>query len=358
MRKRPLMIACDVGRGLLVGSVPLAVAVKHLSMLHLYVVGLACGLLVVYAEVACQSYVPLLLPKTRLAQGVGWIGTTNALTAVLGPASLGLLVVVCGGIGWVMLVDALSFAVSVTCLLAIGRRGPAGDVALAGPSRRLGPQIAEGLRFVLGHPVLRRVVACSAMSNVADVMTGALVVLFLVRDLHATPATTGLVLGIGGVVGGLAAQWLAAQWLARLVGSARALWAGKLVIGAASLCIPCAQPGWGIWLVSVGLFAANAAVVSYNVLQISYRQLICPPPLRGRMNASVRWIIRGLMPLGGVLAGGLGTWLGVRTALAVAVLAGWAAVFWIVASPLRQLRDVPGRVKSQDLGDGLVSGRR
>lgn len=98
--------------------------------------------------------------------------------------------------------------------------------------------------------------------------------------------------------------------------------------------------------------------MSYNVLQISYRQLICPPPLRGRMNASVRWIIRGLMPLGGVLAGGLGTWLGVRTALAVAVLAGWAAVFWIVASPLRQLRDVPGRVKSQDLGDGLVSGRR
>jgi MFS family permease len=337
MRKRPLMIGCDVARAVLVASVPAAVAVDRLTTVQLYVVALLCGLLVVYFEVACQSYVPTLLAPRHLVQGVGWIGTANALSSVIGPASLGVLVALCGGIGQVLLVDAVSFAVGVGCLIAVRRTDP--PPSATGARRRIGPEIAEGLRFVLGHAVLRRVVACSATSNVCDVMTSALIVLFLVRDLHASAATIGLVLGLGGV-GGVVGGLLSAP-LARLVGSARALWLGKLVLGGFSLCIPLARPGWGIWLASVGLFAAGAAVVSYNVLQIAYRQLICPPHLLGRMNASVRWMIRGLMPAGGLLAGGLGTWMGVRPALAVAVVGGWAAVFWLVLSPLRHLRDVP-----------------
>jgi hypothetical protein len=92
--------------------------------------------------------------------------------------------------------------------------------------------------------------------------------------------------------------------------------------------------------VAAGLFASRLSTVAYNVLQITYRQSICPPELLGRMNASIRWLIRGAMPFGGLLAGILGAWLGARTTLAVAVTCSWLAVLWLVFSPLRRQRDL------------------
>lgn len=331
-RKRPLMIGADVLRAALVGSVPLAAVLGVLTIGHLYAVALLCGLLVVAAEVAGQSFVPLLLPPDRLVAGVSGIGTAKAVAGAVGPAVFGLLVGWFGDVARVLLLDAVTFLLSAGCLLAVRRAEP---VRGGGPRRRLAREVGDGLRFVLRHPVLRRVVLCSATANLCDVMLGALVVLYLVRELGASPATTGVVLGAGSV-GGIAGGLLAAP-LARWVGSARALWLGKLSIGAVGLLTPVGGP----WQTAVGLFASSAAVMSYNVLQIAYRQQICPPELLGRMNATVRWLIRGLMPAGGLLAGALGTWIGVRPALAVAVVGGWAAVFWLVLSPLRRLRDVP-----------------
>jgi hypothetical protein len=102
--------------------------------------------------------------------------------------------------------------------------------------------------------------------------------------------------------------------------------------------VPLAEPGWRIVLFPIGFAASSFSAVVYNVAQVSYRQAICPPRLLGRMNAAVRWVVWGTIPLGGLLGGALGAWLGVRPTLWLAFAGSWAAGWWVFFSPLRDLR--------------------
>ena len=129
--------------------------------------------------------------------------------------------------------------------------------------------------------------------------------------------------------------------LAAAIGSARIIWFSMLVFGLPQLLIPLAEPGWRVALFPVGMATFAFSAVVYNVAQVSYRQAICPPRLLGRMNAAVRWVVWGTLPLGGVLGGVLGTLLGVRPTLWIGFAGSWAAGFWVFFSPLRRLRDVP-----------------
>ncbi len=87
----------------------------------------------------------------------------------------------------------------------------------------------------------------------------------------------------------------------------------------------------------------------YNVAQVSYRQAICPPRLMGRMNAAVRWVVWGTLPLGGLLGGALGTAAGVRTTLWIAFAGSWLAGWWVFFSPLRGMRDIPEQKELEEL---------
>jgi MFS family permease len=144
------------------------------------------------------------------------------------------------------------------------------------------------------------------------------------------------VASLGGVVGGVLSGRLS-----RLIGSARIIWFSMLVLGLPQLLVPLAGPGWLVVLFAVGFAGFSFSAVVYNVAQVSYRQAICPPRLLGRMNAAVRWVVWGTLPLGGVLGGAFGTWLGVRATLWIAFAGSWAAGWWVYFSPLRGLRDIP-----------------
>lgn len=336
--KYRIMLWCNASRGLILATIPIAAFTGHLSMALLYFAAFTTGAFTVFFEVAYQSFVPTLLGREQLVDGNGKLATTNALSAVVGPTLAGLLVTAFGQAARAIIADCLSFLVSIGTLLLIRtkeRPTARPDTPRAGTFR----QIGEGLSFIANHRVLRRVVACAAVSTLFNSVLILLIVVFLVRDLHAAPSLIGLTLGVGsagGVVGGLIAGPLA-----RRIGSARLLWLGKLSLGWLALLIPLARPGWSTALVPLGLFAVTTSLVMFNVSQVSYRQSVCPPELLGRMNASIRWVIRGAQPLGSLLGGVLGGWLGVRPTLLVAALGSWLAVLWIVASPLRGMREIP-----------------
>jgi MFS family permease len=129
--------------------------------------------------------------------------------------------------------------------------------------------------------------------------------------------------------------------LSRRIGSARIIWVSMLVLSLPQLLIPLAEPGWGVVLFVVGLAGFLFSAVIYNVAQVSYRQAICPPRLMGRMNAAVRWIVWGTLPLGGLLGGAFGTAVGVRPTLWIAFAGSWLAGWWVFFSPLRTMRDIP-----------------
>ena len=336
LRKHGLMMWCDVARFALLGSIPLAGVLWHVTLWQIYVVATLAGILSVFFDVSYQSYVPVLLDGEQLVDANGKLGSTNAFAGLVGPSLGGALVGFLGAAKAVT-ADAGSFAVSAVSLFLIRTPEPK-------PERRaehvtFRAAMNEGLSFVVKHPILRKIVACTGTSNFFSSGVGAVDIVFLVRVLHASPTVVGALFSlaaIGGVIGGLLAGRLG-----RWIGSARIIWVSTLVPTPLFLLMPLAQPGWGVLLFAVGMFAQYFLAVVYNTAQVSYRQRICPPQLLGRMNASVRWIVWGTMPLGALFGGAFGTWVGVRQTVAICAVGGMGAGLWVFFSPLRHMRDVP-----------------
>jgi MFS family permease len=335
--KRRLMIWCDVARMLIIGSVPLAAALGALTLGQLYAVAVTAGVCTVFFDVSYQSYLPVLIGKDDLVDGNGKLGATQSFAQVVGPGLGGGLVGLFGA-AQAMTADAISYLVSVASLLAIRARE---EPPHPDQRQKLRTEIAEGLAFVLRHPILRKIVACTGTANLFGSMATALEIIFMIRVLHVRPADTGLLIAVaslGGVAGGVVSGRLS-----RRIGSARIIWFSMLVLSLPQFLIPLAEPGWLVAALVVGLAGFWFSAVVYNVAQVSYRQAICPPRLLGRMNAAVRWVVWGTLPLGGLLGGVFGTWLGVRTTLWIGYTGSWAAGWWVYFSPLRGMRNIKDR---------------
>ncbi|HEX6526007.1 MAG TPA: MFS transporter [Streptosporangiaceae bacterium] len=333
--KRRIMIWCDAARLVIIGSVPLAAALGWLTMAQLYSVAVTAGVCTVFFDVSYQSYLPVLVPARQLVDGNGKTGATQAFAQVTGPRPG----------RWADRIARSSQGAVGRCdlLCHLGRVLLAIRIPEPVPPRTgrrsLRTEIAEGLAFVVRHPILRRIVACTGTANLFGGMQLAVEIIFLVRILHVRPADTGLIFAVasvGGVIGGLLAGRLS-----RWIGSARIIWYSMLVFGLPQLLVPLAEPGWRVLAFPVGFAAASFSAVVYNVAQVSYRQAVCPPRLLGRMNAATRWIVWGTIPLGAAIGGALGAALGIRAAIWIAFAGSWAAGWWVYFSPLRNARDIP-----------------
>jgi predicted MFS family arabinose efflux permease len=303
----------------------------------------------VFFDVAYQSYLPAVVTRDYLIDGNGKLGASQAFAQVTGPGLGGALVGLVGAAG-AMAADAISYGVSVASLLAIRVREQTPQAGPAGAGLRA--EIAEGLSFVLRHPILRKIAACTATANLFGSMAVALEIVFLVRVLRVRPADTGLLVAVaslGGVAGGVLAGRLS-----RRIGSARIIWYSMLVLSLPELLVPLAAPGWRVAAFGAGMASFSFGAVVYNVAQVSYRQAICPPRLLGRMNAAMRWVVWGTIPLGALLGGALGTLLGVRATLWIAFAGSWAAGWWVYFSPLRRMRTL----EDQSLEDERAPGSR
>ena len=261
-------------------------------------------------------------------------GLASGLVAVIGAARA-------------VTADALSYAASVTCLLLVKGDEPRPERRPAG-TRQLRRDITQGLAFIARHPVLRKITACAATGNLFIAMQIALNLLFLVRVLHMRPAFAGLATALGSL-GGIAGGMLAAS-LARRIGSARIIWFSLLVLDAPSLVLPLAAPGWRIALFVFGYGVSMFACSVFGASQLAYRQSVCPPDLRGRMNAASRWITWGVLPIGGLLGGFAGSAIGIRPSIWIAYAGSWAAGFLVYFSPLRRVRNVSDLAHNAQLG--------
>jgi MFS family permease len=338
LAKRRIMIWCDAARMLIIGSVPVTAAFGVLTIWQLYLVALSAGVCTVFFAVSYQSYLPALVGPDHLVDGNGKLGATQSLAQVSGPGIGGGLVGVLGAAN-AMGADAISYAVSVASLMAI--RLPEQSAAKS-QARHLRTEITEGLSFVVRHSIVRKIVACTATSNLFSGMVFALEIIFLVRVLKVRPADTGLIMAAGSL-GGVAGAILSGR-LRMWIGSARIIWFANIVLGLPGFGIPLAEPGWRVAAFVVGFAGFSFSAVVYNVAQVSYRQAICPPELLGRMNAAVRWIVWGTLPIGGLLGGAVGDAIGVRPTIWIGVAGSWAAGYFVYFSPLRTMREIPAHI--------------
>ncbi|WP_439378221.1 MFS transporter [Amycolatopsis lexingtonensis] len=340
MRRRRVMLTADFTRAALLLSVPVAWWAGVLTLAQLLVVVLFVGIATVFFDIAYQSYLPSLVGREHLLEGNAKLQAVQSVAQVAGPSGAGVLVQLITA-ATTVLVTAVGYLASALCLLRIRAAEPAPERT---EQARLLPQIAEGLRFVFSDKPLRSSVACTATANLFGGAFVAVQVLFFTRTVGLSPALVGVMLAVGGAGGILGAVCSGA--LTRRIGQARTIWLVPVLSWPAHLLIPWTAADWRLALTAFGEVVYGFGVIVYNVAQVSYRQAICPDRLLGRMNASVRFLVWGTLPLGGLLGGALGEGLGLRGAIWVAVAGEAAAALWVVCSPLRHMRDLPTEAKS------------
>jgi MFS family permease len=336
VRRRRLMIGADLGRVLALGSIPIAAAVGGLTLVQLFVVTLVSGVLTVFFDVAYQSYLLALVGRKHLVEGNAKLTGSAQVAAVAGPSVAGGLVQAIGSSAAVA-VDSASFLVSAVAVGAIRSPEPRPTVPEGGHPR-LVVGIAEGLRFVFGNALLRAIAATTSTSNLFSGVAAAVEIVFLVRQVHASPGVIGLLFALGGV-GGVAGAFAAGP-IARRLGGARATIIG-IAGSVGALLIPLTMPGAGLLYFGFGFLMVSFSAPVYNVNQVSFRQRLCPDRLLGRMNATMRFVVWGVLPIGALIGGILGAVFGLRTTLWIGALGQALAGIWLLASPMRGLRDFP-----------------
>ncbi|WP_156178538.1 MFS transporter [Saccharothrix sp. ST-888] len=335
MRKLPVLIRADVVRCLAVGSVPVAAAAHLLTMVQLYLVALVTGVATVFFDVAHQSFLPQLLPHRQLVEGNGALETVRSTAQVAGPGLGGGLVQLLGA-PLAIVADAIGYLTSALLLLGIRTREPRPEPA---PGRSLRADIAEGVSFVLRHPLLRTIAVTTSTSNFFAALLVAVQTVFWVRVLALSPGAIGLLLSVS-AIGGLAGA-LCAGPLAQRFGQARLIWLSLTVSSPFAVLWPLSGGGAGAAVFGAGSAVVLFSAVVYNVAQVSFRQSICPPALLGRMNATMRFLVWGTMPLGALAGGAIAAAAGPRAALWVCAAGFLTVPLPLLLSPLRRMRDLP-----------------
>jgi len=327
--RRAVLIGGDLGRAILILTIPLAYLAGVLSLPQLIAVGFLVGVLTVFFDVAYQAYLPSLIGREDLVEGNSKLEFSRSAAGLLGPGLGGLLVDLLRA-PIAMLVDAASFLASALFLATIrDQRGAAAALNDASESKSNGTapaptrgtmrrEIAEGLRYVFGHPALRTIGAATATSNLFSSIGGAAFMLFAINELQMTPALIGLAFSLGSV-GGLVASLVAGP-LSRRFGVGRVIVVTVALGGPFEFAVGLGSAGadaLNLALIAAAGFAMGGSGTIYNINQVSLRQAITPEAMSGRMNATMRWFVWGTMPIGSIIGGIIGETLGVRAAILI-----------------------------------------
>jgi MFS family permease len=338
--RRPILIVGDFGRAALYATVPIAYVADVLTLWQLYVVGFLVGAFQVFFDVAYQSYLPSLVDRDKIIEGNSKLEISRSASQLGGPGLGGLLVEIFTA-PYAVLVDALSFVGSGLFLLGIRKPEEKPERATVdGRKTSLWTELQEGFRFVLGNPNLRAQAACTGTSNFFSSVAFATFLVFAVRELELSAGVIGVIFSVG-AAGSFAAAFAANRLSSRFGIGPTTIAVGGLW-GPATVATGFAPVGDGaIPILLAATVISGFSIVVYNIVQVSYRQAICPPRLQGRMNSVMRFIVWGTIPLGTLAGGGLASWLGLREAIVIGGIGTGLAILWIVFSPQRHLREMP-----------------
>ncbi len=337
VRKRRVMMAADLVRAAALASIPVLWALDVLAVWQLIVVALIVGVAMVFFDVSYQSILPALVRPAQIAEANGKLESTHQLANLGGPAVGGWLLGILSA-PLAILTTVLTYLASFLALAFTRDR----EVPHPAAERRALPrEIGEGLRWVFGNALLRRIVATTGVSNLFATLSFTLLPIFLLRELDFTPAAMGVVFSLS-AVGGLLGAVVTPRIVARL-GEGPAIPVSALGFSLAAVFLPVAAlvPAVAFPLLVVQGFVSSFTVLVYNITQVTFRQRVTPPRLLGRMNASVRFCVWGVMPLAALAAGGLGTWLGTVPTLWIGAVGGLLSAAPVVFGPFWRLRALP-----------------
>jgi MFS family permease len=334
MRRRPLMIACDVVRALALAVVPIAAALDFLSLPLLFAVVFVTGSATVLFDVAAVSVLPSLVGRDNLLQANAAIETSRSAGTVAGPGIGGALVGAVKASGAIA-VDAASYVVSAVCLLMVRAPEPAPTHTGGQGLRSLG----AGFRQIRKSPVLRPQVIYLSTSGLLFGGVEALLIAFSVRDLGLSGPEVGIVMMVGNV--GALVGALTSRRLADRLGLGNTLVIGAFGTVAGTALVASAQTDHPLPWLLVGQFLTTLTILWFNIQSVTLRQAVTPDRVLGRVNASVRMVGWGAMPIGAATCGLIGGAVGMRETLAGLTVLSVVPAVVLALSGLRPLRTAP-----------------
>ena len=336
LRRRPLLIASDVIRALVLFSIPVAYVAGVLTMLNLYIAIFAEACLAAVFDSAYPAYVPSLVGTDRVVEANSNLAASSSIAEIGGPGLAGGLVQVVSA-PFAILVDAVSFVVSAISLLLIRTPEPARPART--DATPLLQEVLEGLRLVRRHRILFPIALSSVIGHVAGSFFGVLYTLFLLNDLHLEPLLLGIVVSAGGV-GSLVGS-LVAQRVIRRLGLGRAFLWTAVGGSALGILVPLATGPVVVatLMVLIPQLIGDGLQTIEGVAELSLIQGQTPDRILGRVNATMEVLSHGIAyPAGAILAAVVAERFGVRAGIAI----GWAgmalSIVPLILSPLTRVR--------------------
>lgn len=334
-RRRPVLIAANFGRAVLLALIPLFSYLGMLTMMHLYVIGFLMGVLQVFFDVAYQSYLPFLVKREHLIEGNSKLQLSASVAEIGGPGLGGILIELLTA-PITLLVDSASFLASVVGLSLIRSREPEPEKSADRPG--LWRQVRQGMKIVLGNRYLLACASDATTFNMFNMAIAAVIVLYMSRELGMGADVIGVVFSsasVGALVGSISADRLGDR-----LGVGRSILFSTMVQCSSFFLIPLVTSNsyLSIGLLLVSHFFIGFGVAVSNIQIVSLRQTVTPDHLLGRMNASYRFFIYGSGPIGSLIGGGLGELIGLRPTLLLGAVGIQLAWVWLLLSPLPRLR--------------------
>jgi MFS family permease len=338
LRKRPIMVICNLGRMATLASIPIVYFLNALTLYQLFVVAAVNGIFTVFFEISYQSYLPVLIDRVDLVEGNAKLQASASGAQVVGPGMAGFVYQFIGG-ALTIAVDAAGYLASALALLSI-RKNEQKPIVDAQSNRKSGffVEMKEGVGIVFRHSLLWRLMSCTATANFGGAIGGAVFVIFLLNMLKFSPALIGIV-GTVGAVGFFLGTIFSPNITKRIgLGPSIAL---SIVVSVVNVLSPLALYGAAFPIIAGIGFVTGLALPIYNINQVSLRQTIVPDRLQGRMNATFRTVNWGTLPAGSIIGGLLGTYLGIVPTILIGGAIAGLAVLWVIAGEVMELKEIP-----------------
>jgi MFS family permease len=358
LRRRQILIVGDAARAVLLTLIPVLWATDTLRMWHLLVLQFVIGIFTVFFDVAYQSYLPALVDREHLVEGNSKLQLTVSVAQIAGPSASGGLIAAITA-PYAIVADAFSFVASTLFMLRMRHREDVSQRTADAPRSKMWPDVKEGLRWVVGHRWLRAIATCTGVSNFFSSLLFAIFLLYAVRVLHLSSFEIGTVFAVGSAGSILGA--LVVNKVQRRIGVGATIVGTSIMFSLGGLAYPLAPKAFPLPLLMLGNALFGFGAVAYNITQVSLRQAITPERLQGRMNAAMRWIVWGTIPLGSLAGGAIASVYSLKSALWVAAIGELFTFLPVLLSPVRTIGEMPQPAveptpAQAELEGGLVEG--
>ena len=336
VRRQPLMIATQLGRSILLATIPAATLVGVLRIELLYFISFLGGMLSAIFTLATTTFLPSLVPQENLIEGNSKLAISRSATRIIGPGLAGFLVERITA-PFTVALTVLSCLISGGCFVFVRSAEP---VEIRNQqSQGLWLEISEGLRTIFFHPILAPMIIGTTIGSFGGAIHGTVFILYLTQELTINPTWFGIILASasGASLLGASVAHLGAQHY----GPGPMLISSTLLMSIGMGIVPLA-PEVGMFTIPTLIVAQafhSTGLTIYSINQISLRQAITPRKLLGRVNASRRVLVFGVIPFGAMISGALGETIGLQLTLAIGATVTFFSFVFQLISPLRHVID-------------------